>query len=166
MASNKRFDKNFTSRCFTTRPYHGNTSHKHRLIFFSLMVICMELCKICPLKICLSSKDCDCGLRESKKSLDVKISVEGNLTVITGESVRAALQKWKKRAILKELKSKCHTNGWVDDDKAIYLKGKHEHKIIIQTLQPFFIFWFCNTCYTQKCLKYLKYVLHICQNIY
>jgi translation initiation factor 1 (eIF-1/SUI1) len=97
----------------------------------------MELCKICPLKICLSSKDCDCGLRESKKSLDVKISVEGNLTVITGESVRAALQKWKKRAILKELKSKCHTNGWVDDDKAIYLKGKHEHKIIIQTLQPF-----------------------------
>jgi translation initiation factor 1 (eIF-1/SUI1) len=129
------------------------------------MVICMELCKICPLKICLSSKDCDCGLRESKKSLDVKISVEGNLTVITGESVRAALQKWKKRAILKELKSKCHTNGWVDDDKAIYLKGKHEHKIIIQTLQPFFIFWFCNTCYTQKCLKYLKYVLHICQNI-
>ena len=127
---------------------------------------CMKVCDICPIKICSLSKDCNCELKEFEKPLDVKISVEGNLTVITGKSVKVALQKWKKRAILKELKTKCHTNGWIDDDKAIYLKGKHEHKIIIQTLQPFFIFGSCNTCYTQKCLKILKYVLHICRSIY
>jgi len=102
----------------------------------------MKVCDICPIKICSLSKDCNCELKEFEKPLDVKISVEGNLTVITGESVKVAFQKWKKRAILKELKTKCHTNGWVDDDKAIYLKGKYEHEIILQILQPFFIFFF------------------------
>jgi len=113
----------------------------------------MKVCDICPIKICSLSKDCNCELKEFEKPLDVKISVEGNLTVITGKSVKVALQKWKKRAILKELKTKCHTNGWIDEDKAIYLKGRHEHTLILQILQPFLFFSLCNTCYIIEMFK-------------
>lgn len=115
-----------------------------------------KVCDLCLIKISLlSNEDCHCELKECEKPLDVKIYVEKDLTVITGESVKFALQRWRKR-LVKELKNKCHTNGWAENNKAITLKGKHNHKIILQTLQPFFTFSLCNTYYSPpKC--FLKF---------
>jgi len=103
----------------------------------------MKVCDICLLKISpLSKEDCNCNceLKECRKSLNIKIYTEDRLTVVTGRSVEEILKKWKKRA-LKELKKKLHTHAWTrDDEKTICIKGVHENAAILKIIHSFFLF--------------------------